>query len=163
MINVNVEGGKELERKLKALERKTAKKVVRKAVRKSLAPVLKAGKANAKTMIGGEMGPLIARHLALRAFKKQRRGSYAMTCRIKTGKEGTPAEFVHITKEGKRYFIPAAIEYGHALPGRGGAKHKDVAAIPFMRTASDAELPKAKNLMKVELKKGIEAVAKHGR
>lgn len=27
------------------------------------------------------------------------------------------SEFVHVTKDGKRYYIPAAVEYGHRPPG----------------------------------------------
>lgn len=30
-------------------------------------------------------------------------------------------QFVHITKDGKRYYIPTAVEYGHKLPGGGGS------------------------------------------
>jgi hypothetical protein len=106
------------------------------------------------------MGGLISKALVLRAFKRQRRGSYAMTVRTKSG----PKEFVHITKDGRRYFVPAAIEYGHARAGRGGKKNapKDVAAIPFMRTASDMNLKKGEKIFAREAKRGIERVAKHG-
>lgn len=164
MIDVVLEGGKELERKLLALEKKTAKKVVRKAVREGLKPTHKAAKSNAKTMVGGNMGGLISKALVLRAFKKQKRGSYAMTVRTRSEKEGGPKEFVHITKDGKRQFIPAAIEWGHAKPGRGGKKGapKDVPAIPFMRNASDANLKKGEKIFVREVKRGVERIGKHG-
>jgi len=155
MISIQLEGGKELERKLAALETKVAKKVVRKAVRAAQKPILTAIKANARSMVGGHMGGLIASSVVLRAQKKQRRGSYAMNVRLKSESEGAPAEFVHITKEGKRHFIPAAVEFGHG-PG------KEQVAIPFGRSAADSTRAETLRILAGELKKGIDQVAKTG-
>lgn len=162
---MTLEGGKETERKLKALERKVAKKIVRKGVREGLKPTHKAAKSNAKSMVGGEMGALLKKNIILRRFKKQRRGSYAMAVRIKSESEGAPQEFVHKTKDGERYYIPAAIEFGHAAPGRGGGKNppKDMPAIPFMRNASDANLKKGVGIFSQVVGKEIEAAAKQSR
>lgn len=155
MISIQLEGGKELEKKLRGLETKVAKKVVRKAVRNAQKPVLTAMKANARNMIGGHMGGLIAANVVVRAQKKQRRGSYAMNVRLKSESEGAPMEFIHITKEGKRHFIPAAIEFGHG-PG------KEQVAIPFGRSAADSTRAETLRILTAELKTGIEQVAKTG-
>jgi hypothetical protein len=60
-------------------------------------------------------------------------------------------------REEGRYYIPVAIEYGHAFPGRGrasgGGKHppKDVAAKPFLRPALDVTLPAAPKIFERHL------------
>jgi hypothetical protein len=155
MISIQLEGGKELERKLKALETKVAKKVVRKAVRNALKPALAATKTNARSMVGGHMGGLIASNIVLRARKKQRRGSYAMDVRLKSESEGAPAEFIHTTKKGERQNIPAAIEFGHG-PG------KEQVAIPFARSAADSTKAETLRIVTAEIKKGIEQIFKAG-
>jgi len=147
-----LEGGVELERKLLLLERKVGKRVVKKAVRAALKPMLTGSKANARSMIGGGMGSLIAKNIQLRAFKKQRKGSYGMSVKIKPDVE----EFVYNSKDGKRSFIPAAIEYGHV--SRGGGQ---VAAMPFMRQAAEAWKSVGLQIAAGELRRGIEAAA-HG-
>lgn len=162
MIGITLKGGKELERKLLALEKKVTKKIVRKAVRAGLKPTHKAAKSNAKSIVGRNMGRLIFKNLVLRAFKKQKRGSYGVTVRIKTESEGAPKEFISETKDGKRYFVPAAIEYGHGLPGEGGKGLKTVPEISFMRKAADQKLGKGEKIFAEETKKGIRAVVKHG-
>ena len=155
MISMQLEGGKELERKLQALGTKVGRKVVRKAVRNAQKPVITAMKANARNMVGGHMGGVIAANVVVRAQKKQRRGSYTIDVRLKSESEGAPAEFVHITKEGKRHFIPAAIEFGHG-PG------KEQVAIPFGRSAADSTRAETLRILAAELKKGIEQLAKTG-
>lgn len=124
MFEVELTGFDELEKKLLKLERKTSKKIVRKAIRNAARILLKEMKSNAKTMVGGNMGKLIARHLKTRAVKKQRRGEFALN----VGTDPKQNElFIDITKKGKRNFIPSAIEFGH-----GNAK-----PIPFMTSAWD--------------------------
>ena len=61
-MSIQLEGAKQLEKKLKSLGTKVAKKVVRKAVRKAAKPQQQATKANARSMVGGEMGALIAKN-----------------------------------------------------------------------------------------------------
>lgn len=146
MINMTVQGDKELERKLLGLELKVAKKVVRKAGRKALRPTLSSTKQNARTMVGGEMGTLLAASLILRAFRKQRRGSYGLNVRLKTAIQ----EFIHIAKDGTQYYIPAAIEYGH----------DSAAAIPFMRAALETNKEKTVMIMGREIWKGIKLEAR---
>ncbi len=147
MISIRLEGADILERKLKALEAKTAKKIVRKAVRAGAKPVLQAAKANAANMVGGTMGRLIKKNIKIRAFRKQRRGSFGVG--IQTAPD--VPEFIHINKgDGKRQYIPAAIEYGH----------DNVPAIPFMRKAADEKLKGSAKIIGREIAAGIEATAK---
>ena len=148
MAGAVLQGFDELERKLLRLERKTAKKVIRKAVRKAAKPSLAQSRQNARSMVGGEMGQLLSKNLHVRGFKKQRRGQFGVATKIKPG----IAEFVHIGKDGTRYYIPAAIEYGHA----------NAAAIPFMRNAAITTKQKTTAILSKEIKTGIETLAKRG-
>ena len=136
MIALDLRGSKGLERKLNSLDRKVSRKVVRAAVRDAQKITLKAAKENAAGMVGGEMGAKLKKALNIRAFKKRKKGSYGMKIGLKLNDA-----FIHhsIGKQagGNRYFIPFAIEYGHAAPGAGGSGAKDVPAIPFMRNAAD--------------------------
>ena len=106
------------------LETKASKKIIRKAVRDTAKVVQKEMKTNAKSIVGGMMGRLIARHIKVRAQKKQKRGSFGVNVWIDPKAND---EFVHITKDGRRHYIPTAIEWGH-----GQAKE-----ISFMRRAWD--------------------------
>ena len=105
------------------------------------------------------MGALIARKLQLRTFRRQKKGQYGMLVRIRPGVD----EFVVVSKSGRRGYIPAAIEYGHAFPYRGGkGAAKDVAARPFMRPALDVTLPNAPKIFKRHLVHAIhEENARH--
>ena len=136
-----IEGAKELERKLLALERKTAKKIVRSAVRKGSKVIVTAAKANAVSMVGGEMGVLLRRNIIVRAFKRQKKGSFGVRTTIRPQVK----EFVHITKGGVRHYVPSDIEYGH----------DNAAAIPFMRSASDTHGEKARQVAIAEMKRGL--------
>lgn len=156
MISMNITGGRELERKLLNIERKVAKKIVRKAVRVAQKPTLLAAKASAKSMIRprvgeagelGAMGSLIANNLKI-ISPKQRRGSYRLSVGIDSKANDI---FVDISKTGKRNYIPAAIEYGHG-------SNKEQCAIPFMRSA-DRSTKRAKvGMVTKELRRGILAV-----
>lgn len=136
-----VEGAKELERKFLALERKTAKKIVRSAVRKGSKVIVNTVKVNAVNMVGGSMGTLLRKNVIVRAFKKQKKGSFGVRTMLRPEVD----EFVHITKNNVRQYIPAAIEYGH----------DNAAAIPFMRNASDAQGEKARQVAIEEMKRGL--------
>ena len=146
-IGMTLTGGAELDKKLMALERKVGRKIVKKAVRAALKPELAGSKASAKSIVGGSMGSLIARNLQLRAFKKQKKGSYGMSVKTKPDIE----EFVD-----NGAYIPAAIEYGHISPSGGM-----VAAMPFMRASADTWKSVGLRIVSEELKKGVEAAA-HG-
>lgn len=96
---------------------------------------------------GSGMASKIASAIRVRKMMKLRRHNYGAVSEV-----ASEADFVTFTKEssfdiqtrkqvsGKRYFVPAAIEFGHAFPGRGGGKNapKDVPARPFAKTAYES-------------------------
>lgn len=141
MIRLELQGDKALEKKLRTLEVKVAKKVVRPAVRKAMKPTLTDAKENARTMIGGALGKLMAASLILRAFRRQRRGSYGVNVRLKSG----VSEFRHKAKDGTEYYVPAAVEYGH----------DSAAAIPAMRNAFEKSKQRAQRILQDEIWAGI--------
>jgi HK97 gp10 family phage protein len=156
MIQMSIQGAQEIERRLNSLEKKVAKSIVRKAVRAGAKPIHAAAKTNAKETVGGDMGSRLSKDLAVRAFKRQRRGQYGVNVRFKDDEK-----LVHITAQGKRQYIPAAIEYGHAFAGRGGKNApKDVPAVPFLRPAFDTKKDAAERAVKRELLEGIERAAR---
>lgn len=143
-----IEGLKELDRKLANMETKVAKKIVRKAVRNAQNIALKEARSNAQAMVGGDLGAKLALALKVKPVNKQKKGSYALQVVIDPAKA---EELKHTTKDGKTYYIPTAVEYGHRKAGGG-----QVPGIPFMRKASDAtEKARVAEFVK-ELKKGIE-------
>jgi HK97 gp10 family phage protein len=155
-VSMKLTGAKEIEKKLRELEPKVGRKVVRQALRSGAKIIQKAQKDSAKSVVGGSLGSKIARNIVVRAMKKKTKNRYGVTALINPKEES----FIHHTKDNKRYYIPAAIEYGHAKPGRGGGSSppKDVPARPFMRPAFDAEKENAANVIISELKKGIERI-----
>ena len=153
MIQMQIKNAQAVQNALNAFEKKVSQKVVRQGVRASWTPLLKRAKENAKANVGGSEGGKIAKALKLRTFKKQKKGQYGMHVRINPKKAG---QFVVVSpKTGNRNYIPAAIEYGHAGPGRGkgpgGGGPKDVAAKPFLRPALDATLPQAPKIFEKHL------------
>lgn len=150
MIALDLRGAKELEKKLSTLDRKVSRKVIRTAVRDAQKITLKAAKENAASMVGGSMGSLLKKSLNLRGFKRQKRGSYGM----KIGLRPNDA-FLHQGEN--RCYIPFAIEYGHAAPGAGGSGAKDVAPIPFMRSAADRTAKQKRDFFTKRVWSGIKA------
>ena len=162
---MRIEGGKELERKLLALPQKIAKKVIRKAVREGGKPILRDMKSNIKSMLGhsgaktytyqtkrgklhtvGVRG-LLLKYLVLRKWRRQSRCGFGMGVYISP----QAAEyFAGATKGGNRYWIPAAIEYGH----------DNAAAIPFMRNAVDKNRTRSITTIKRHIAVGVEREAR---
>jgi hypothetical protein len=159
MIEMKLEGGRELEAKLLNIERKMGKKIVRQAVREGGKEILTAAKSNARGIVGGRMGAVIAKALQVRAMKKQRQGQYAVQVRHS---EKYNDELVDTTKDGRRHYVPNAIEYGHAAPGdaRGA---KTVPARPYLRPAFDSRKGRATKLVHKTLIDGVEREWKSGR
>lgn len=148
MAGVKLQGFDGLEKTLLGLERKVGKKIVRSATRKAAKPALTQARQNARSMVGGNMGALISKNIQVRGFKKQKKGRFGVTVKLKPD----IAEFIHVGADGTRYYIPAAIEYGHA----------NAMAIPFMRRASDTTKQKRVAILSKELKTGILNLAKRG-
>lgn len=124
-----LEGASQLRVKLDALPEKVQRRAVRESVRSALKLYLNAAKRNARSVVGGKMGALLASTLYLKASKRTRRAYYGMLALFHTGRQQSGG-LVWTSKKGKRSFIPAAIEYGHG-------RHKAQAAIPFMRQSFD--------------------------
>ena len=148
---MNVKGAKELEAKLGNLEKKIAKKIVRQAARVSQKILAKTVKSNALTMVGGDMGRLIARNVKVRGFKKQKKGSYGISVFLKGGVN----EFIGTPREGKASYIPFSIEYGHVA-----VNGTVIPANPFMRSAHDSTKQLRQNRFRRLLVKGILTEAK---
>ena len=151
--SMTLEGFQDLNRKLVGLEVKMAKKIVRTATRKATKPILTQVKANAKSMIGGRMGALIAKNAKIIVFKHQRKGSYGLQIGMKPGVHqfdywpvGASSNLTNRKSSGKKSYIPAAIEFGH-----GNAK-----PTPFIRRAWDAKKRIAVTILSQQLKQGIE-------
>ena len=142
-VLLNLEGGGILERKLRNIEAKVAKKVVRRAVRVAQKITLAAAKSNTG-MIGGFTGGEIKQNLKIVA-PKQRRGQFRLQVGISSKAN---EQFVVISKAGNRNYIPAAIEYGHG-------SNKEGSAIPFMRKANDSTERAKVAIVSKELQTGI--------
>ena len=114
-IGMTITGAKEMERMFERLEKKETAKIVRHELTNAQKIIMRpAVGGKAIGMVGGEMGTLLAKNLFVQAMKKMRRGSYGRKLSLKA----TDA-FVYETADKTRYYIPAAIEYGHAFPGSG--------------------------------------------
>jgi hypothetical protein len=174
-IAMQTKGFEIFDAQLQALETKVAKGIVRKAVRGGAKPTLKQVKINAKTMVGGEMGGLLARHAKIIVFGHQRKGSYGVQIGMKPNVpefeywargSRTIANFSEgIGRRKKTYgktigksYIPAAIEYGH-----GNAR-----PIPFIRSAwartKNRDVKEMRRILKYEIEKavGTRGVVLHG-
>jgi len=151
-----ITGAVELERKLTSLASNVQKRVVRKAVRAAREPVLRTAKTNASAIVGGSFGALLSRNIVLRAKKKQQRGTYSVEVRTRSESEGAPPEFIHTTKSSRKYYIPAALEYGHG-------SNKEQAARPFMRPAAKSTEADSRRILERELAGGILREAIQGR
>jgi len=145
-LKVKISGADKIEKKLKTMEKKVAKKVVRDSVKKAQKIELSEAKQKALSLVGGEMGKQISDSLKIQA-PKQKKGSYALNVQIDKNKA---EQFIDKSKAGKENFIPAAIEYGHI--SRDGSFVK---AIPFMRTSADETKQKRIDTFESEIKKGI--------
>ena len=111
---LKLEGFREFDAKLKRLVPKVAKKIVRQATKAAAKNTLKRVKENAKSMIGGEMGDLIARNAKVFVFKHQRRGSWG----VQIGMDPREKRFIHISTVGKRSYIPSAMSMGMETQGQ---------------------------------------------
>ena len=171
-VTMTLKGGKQVEAALLQIAQKTGKKVVRKAVRAGAKPISKQAKMNAKSLIGGTMGGKIARAMTIRAQRKQRPGAFAVNVLINpkkadqfvsytAGSQSSIATGKFIKSSGKRYFIPAAIEYGHVAPGKGGTgAPKVVGPVAYTRKAFDSRKQESIRTTMKTLWQGIEQAAR---
>ena len=113
-VQVKVFGISRVERKLNNLEKKVSRKIVKKALKETAKKdVLMKYKTNAKSMIGGKLGKLIAKNIKLRPQKDVKRVKKGNAFLIVDITKKANETFVVTSKSGKRNYIPNAIEFGH--------------------------------------------------
>lgn len=166
MISMKIENAQAIQNALNKFENKIAKKIVRDGLKKSFKPVLKRIKVNARALDTGRkkgkkasqrIGHRIATALKMQPFRKQKKGSYGLKIWIPSK---NAEQFIEISERtGHRNYIPMAIEYGHAFPGRGlgggrGAP-KDVPAKSFMRKELDYARTEPINKFRQEIIRAI--------
>jgi len=156
-MSKTLEGFERFDRKLQGLEKKLAKKIVKKATREAAKVTLKKEKTNAKAMVGGKLGNLIAKNMKVIVFKHQRRGSFGVQIGIKSNVPqfdhypvGASSDLSTRKTSGKKSYIPAALEYGH----------DNAKPIPFIRSAWEATKARAVHVLGRNLKTGIETALK---
>ena len=88
-----LEGASQLRVKLDALPEKVQRRAVRESVRSALKLYLNAAKRNARSVVGGKMGALLASTLYLKASKRTRRAYYGMLALFHTGRQQSGGEF----------------------------------------------------------------------
>lgn len=129
---VKIDGVKEIQAKLAALEPKVGRRIVRTALRKAAKPIL----TMARALVPVDSGDL-KRSIKIRNLKKRRR-SYAIA--VGTG----PGWF-----QGDEYY-GGIVEFGA----------DNVAAQPFLRPAFDANSDAAQKILKTEILQQVEKAAK---
>jgi len=154
---MRLDGFEDLDKKLALLPQKVSKDIVRKGTRVGANTILPKIKSNAKSMIGGKMGSLIAEKAAIIVFKHQRKGSYGVQIGMKANVPefdywavGASSSLKSRRTIGKKSYIPAALEYGH---GNGRP-------IPYIRAAWESSKAKAVLNMKKYFKQEIERAGK---
>jgi hypothetical protein len=156
-VTLTTTGFEIFDAKLARLEDKVAKKIVKDATRDGAKNTLKKIKSNAKSMVGGNMGALLARHAKIIVFKHQRKGSWGVQIGMKSGVPefdyypiGASSSLTGRKATGKKSYIPAAIEYGH----------DEARPIPYIRAAWAVTKMQDIRIMGRLLKQGIEREAK---
>lgn len=151
-VGVTIDGLQQIETQLRTLPVKAQKTVVRKAVRIALKPMQTEARRKAVSVVGGETGSLLARHVVIAAPKRQRPGTYALHVQMR---RGVP-EFVHVTKDSKQHYLPTAIEFGHG-------SDKASAARPFLRPAAHGRQDQVRRDFMKEMGNGLLREAIKGR
>jgi HK97 gp10 family phage protein len=140
-----LEGGKELERRLKKLGDKVHRRVTRQAVNAAATPVVKAAKANAPKQSGllkKAMGKKVA------TFKKTQAVAAIVGAKKSVqgevdGKPRKPSRYAHLVEKGH------INEHGEHVPAQ-----------PFLRPALEQTGEQAMSVMQTKFAAGIEKEAK---
>jgi HK97 gp10 family phage protein len=136
-VKVVITGIKDIDKRLRQLEPKVGRKVVRQAIRASLKIMAQEVKNQVPVRTG-----LTKSSVQVRALKAKKRGAIALEVRISGKVEG----LIKTTRKGKRFFTPALVEYGH----------KGVAPNPFMRRAFEARGEQVRAFAIKAIRDGIE-------
>ena len=174
-FGMKIDNVKQLETKLKNLEKKVAKKIITKALKESTKIIQRTAKANIMFMLAKAKMTIKGN---LKKGEKQRlkssmAGKMAKALVVRTGKAKRGIylvealydkkyndDFVYVSKDGKRSYIPAAIEYGHKLVAWGHRTGKKVAPVPVMRNAWDTKKGEAEIHAMKMIRDGTENEAK---
>jgi len=124
-----ITGVKEIDRRLKTLEQRVQKKVLRQAMRSGMKLVLADARARVPVLSG-----LTKENLKLRAMKRSR-SRQGLLVQVKSAEGLTKT-----TKAGQKFFYPAIVEH---MPGHA-----------FMRPAYDNKGPEARDTTMHELLEG---------
>lgn len=154
-----IEGGEQLAQNLATLDARLRRNVYATSVRRSQEAMRTAARANARALPRSEkklfvagrkgqenirMAELLARNIVIAPPKKQRPGSFSIHVQMRRG----VSEFVHVSKVGRRSYIPAAIEFGHGADPASAAR-------PFMRPAAERTKDERLRRLAQELGSGI--------
>lgn len=153
---VLLQGGAELERRLKLLPVKVAKKVVRKALREAAKPIQKDAKARAPKLTGKG-----AKSIKVRAFKGRRKGSIGVTVQSSAG-DFAGDEFYMSMQEFGWKKVPTYRGANGRLYSkpRGSKPVTPIAGKRFMAKAFDAKKDDAVRTFATIAAAGIEQAAK---
>ena len=160
-LNFTFTGVRELANRLERFEPRIGKGVVRRGLRVGAKIIGERAKELAFSVVGfgggtgsEDMGAKIANSIGVRAAKARFKGEYSVRVAVDpSGKHND--EFVHISAQGVRTYVPNAIEYGHAAPGMHGGP-KIVGPMSYMRKAFDQTYPHAAKAAQKVIKRGIE-------
>ncbi len=172
-----LKGASEFDRWLAALPRQTIRAICGAIIPAALGPMRTEEIQRAASEIGGRLGTQIAGSVEISRVRVSRRygGFYAVTRLVprdyfvtwtrgaamapmsvqRRGRTRTVARLV----QGQRYYLPAAVEFGHAFPGRGGrlGAPKDVAAIPALSRGAAAAAPAVVARLEQEFRTRLES------
>lgn len=169
---IKIEGISDIERAFKTLSGEMRQKIAQEAVAAAAPILVHKISENANSMVGGEMGGLIAQSATA---VKMRNMSDAVGMKVQLKPDD---RFIHVTKSGNRYFIPFAIEYGHYIARRGQGKMQYVGSygklarsieraggqktspVPYMRKAADEVETEVQSVITEVIENGIERLMK---
>ncbi len=154
-VTMKIEGLGKIDAALRELEKKMERKIVRQAVRAGA----KIAQAEIKTSAPEKSG-VLKRSVTVRARKKRRRGEFSMNVLLDTRKypqlvsysTGSRSSLKTHKLTGKRYFYPAALEYGTT-------KNPNIKTKGWMRKAWDRKKRTALAMVLRKMRSGIEREA----
>lgn len=144
---IGLTGDKQLEKALRSLGPKIAKKVLRQAISAAATPVVKSAKANVTERTG-----LLKKSLGKKVKVNKRRGTASARVGARSNVQGEVDGKAHIPAK-----IAHLVELGHIA-----ADGSHVPAQPFLRPAADENEHKAVQVMSDKLAAGIKKEAASG-
>ena len=146
---IRIEGAAELERKLRQLEPKISRKIVRKALRAGARPIQQQETANIPAVANRQHPAGVwKRSVKISSVKRSRRGDIVILV------QSRQEDF-----EGENFYAPF-LELGHKT-GRGGSpRRRQIPGKHYIRKAFETKKGEATAIISRQLAAGIEAVAR---